>query len=71
MTTWISNAEMAAALGIALRTLHKYRFEHDFLIEGRHWRRMTPSANAPIVWDRERTELAWAAETATAGVVKT
>ena len=64
-TVWLNNAEMAAQLGIAVRTLHNYRSKRDFLIEGRHWRRATPSAGAHVLWNAELTEKAWLAELAT------
>jgi hypothetical protein len=62
-TTWVSTQEMAKTLGIAVRTLAKFRTKPDnFLIEGRHFRRSTPSPQAPWIWHLERTTKAWEAE---------
>ena len=59
---WVSTQAMARALGISPRTLSHYRLKHEFLIEGRHYRRSTPSVQAPWQWHQERTSAAWAAE---------
>ena len=66
MTHWVTNEEMADALRVSTRTLHKFRTGHAFLQEGRHWRRSTPSPQSPLLWDRELTEKAWIAELSSA-----
>ena len=53
---------MAKELGIATRTLTKFRDSGQFLDAGRHYRRSTPSPQAPWHWHRELTLKAWAAE---------
>ena len=60
--TWASSQEMAQSLGISVRTLAHYRTKHDFLIEGRHYRRSTPSAQAPWLWNLDLATKAWNAE---------
>ncbi|AII48657.1 hypothetical protein KR52_05810 [Synechococcus sp. KORDI-52] len=60
--TWVSTQEMAKALGLSPRTLSHYRLKHEFLIEGRHYRRKTPADQAPWQWHLQRTTAAWAAE---------
>jgi len=61
---WIETPEMAAALGVSVRTLHNYMRldgERQFLKEGRHFRRSTPAPSSRWHWDRELTLKAWAA----------
>jgi len=54
---------MAARLGISTRTLFNYQKRGDLFIEGRHYRRSTPSPASAWVWNLELTEQAWLAET--------
>lgn len=54
---------MAASLGVSVVTLLRYRKmtdERQFLIEGTHFRRMSPAPRAPWVWDAEKTQKAFA-----------
>jgi hypothetical protein len=61
-SAWVSTSAMAKELGIATRTLTKFRDSGQFLDAGRHYRRSTPSPQAPWHWHRELTLKAWAAE---------
>lgn len=62
-TRWVDSSAMALSLGVSVITLLRYRKmtdERRFLIEGTHFRRMTPAPNSPWVWDVEKTQQAFA-----------
>lgn len=62
-TRWVDSSAMALSLGVSVITLLRYRKitdERRFLIEGTHFRRMTPAPNSPWVWDVEKTQRAFA-----------
>ena len=56
---WVTTQEMAAHLGIGLRTLFKYMKLEGLFIEGRHYKRKTPKAGSPWLWNAELTQRAW------------
>ena len=58
-TKWVSTAQMADALGVRSRTVHRYLAEKNFFKEGIHYRRRTPAPQAPWSWDYERTLETW------------
>lgn len=61
-STWVSTQEMAARLSISTRTLFTYQKRGDLFIQGRHYRRSTPSQASPWVWQADLTVKAWLAE---------
>lgn len=62
-TRWVDSSTMADSLGVSVITLLRYRKmqdERQFLIEGTHFRRMSPAPRAPWVWDLDKTQRAFA-----------
>jgi len=60
---WVDTAAMANELGISVRTIHHYRGKkHSPWIEGRHYKRMSPSDRSPWVWNQKLTTKAWQEE---------
>jgi hypothetical protein len=47
---WLPSGQAALALGVSIRTLKRYADEHNFLIEGQHWR-FGPLCNSPRQWN--------------------
>ena len=58
--TWLLTGPMAQQLGISVRTIHHYKAsEQSPWIEGRHYKRRTPAAKSPWIWDLDLTVKAW------------
>jgi len=67
MTTtspWLTAPNAAAALGISLSTLYRWRSQ-QLLVAGRDWRRKFPHGNSPVLYHLERVEERMAALSAT------
>ena len=57
---WILTESMAKALGISVRTIHHYRSKKNTpWIEGRHYKRRTPSSTSQWIWNQALTIKAW------------
>lgn len=47
---WLPSGQAAPTLGVSLRMLKRYADQHNFLIEGKHWR-FGPLSNSPRQWN--------------------
>jgi transposase-like protein len=52
---WLTAPQAAAALGISLSTLYRWRSQ-QLLVAGRDWRRKFPHGNSPVLYHLERVE---------------
>jgi hypothetical protein len=61
--TRVSSADMAALLGISVKTLHRHRKSNtSFWRPGIHYSLRTPGVTE-LVWDAEKTQKAWLVST--------
>ena len=63
---WLTAPQAAAALGISLSTLYRWRSQ-QLLVAGRDWRRKFPHGNSPVLYHLERVEQRMATLAASSG----